>query len=136
MLSRLSSSEPGGFKESPGGHAPPPSLHYLRNPSDSHPLTIYILIPYAKRHPVTPAGDSEHDGKVSIGGRNITNLLFADDTDALAEEKQELEALNESLDKTCTRYQMEIRAEKTKLMTKSANGIHRKIKVKSRSWTL
>ena len=28
----------------------------------------------------------EHDGKVSIGGRNITNLLFANDTDALAEE--------------------------------------------------
>ena len=27
----------------------------------------------------------EHDGKVSIGGRNITNLRFADDIDALAE---------------------------------------------------
>ena len=36
----------------------------------------------------------EHDGKVSIGGRNITNLWFADDIDALAEEEQELEALN------------------------------------------
>ena len=72
----------------------------------------------------------EHDGKVSTGGRNITNLQFADDTDALAEEEQEIEALNESLDKTCTRYQMEIRAEKTKLMTNSANGIHREIKVK------
>ena len=46
----------------------------------------------------------EHDGKVSIGGRNITNLRFADDIDALAEEEQELEALVESLDKTCTRY--------------------------------
>ena len=42
----------------------------------------------------------EHDGKVSIGGRNITNLRFADDIDALAEEEQELEALVESLDKT------------------------------------
>ena len=30
----------------------------------------------------------EHDGKVSIGGRNITNLQFADDIGALAEEKQ------------------------------------------------
>ena len=39
----------------------------------------------------------EHDGKVSIGGRNITNLRFADDIDALAEEEQELEALVESL---------------------------------------
>ena len=46
----------------------------------------------------------EHDGEVSIGGRNITNLRFADDIDALAEEKQELEALVESLHKTFTRY--------------------------------
>ena len=29
----------------------------------------------------------EHDGKVCIGGRNITNLRFADDIDALAEEE-------------------------------------------------
>ena len=73
----------------------------------------------------------EHDGKVSIGGRNITNLRFADDIDVLAEEEQEqLEALVESLDKTCTRYKMEISAEKTKLMTNSANGIQREIKVK------
>ena len=67
----------------------------------------------------------EHDGKVSKGGRNITNLRFADDIDALAEEEQESEALVESLDKTCTRYKMEISAEKTKLMTNSANGIHK-----------
>ena len=71
-----------------------------------------------------------HDGKVSIGGRNITNLRFADDIDALAEKEQELEALVESLDKTCTRYKMEISAETTKLMTNSANGIQREIKVK------
>ena len=30
----------------------------------------------------------EHDGKVSIGGRNITNLRFADDIDALAEKSR------------------------------------------------
>ena len=40
-----------------------------------------------------PDAMKEHDGKVSIGGRNITNLLFAEDTDALAEEEQEVEAL-------------------------------------------
>ena len=56
----------------------------------------------------------ENDGKVSIGGRNITNLRFADDTDARAEEEQELEAKVESLDKNCIRYKMEISAEKTK----------------------
>ena len=81
----------------------------------------------------------EYDGKVRIGGRNITistggrnitNLLFAYDIDALAEEEQELEIVAGSLDKTCTRYEMEISAEKTKLMTNSANGIQREIMVK------
>ena len=49
----------------------------------------------------------EHDGKVSIGGRNITNLRFADDIiDALSVEEQKLETLVESLDKTCKRYKM------------------------------
>ena len=72
----------------------------------------------------------EHDGKVSIGGRNITNRRFADDIDALAEEEQELESLVESLDQTCTIYKMDISAEKTKLMTNSADGIQREIKVK------
>ena len=65
----------------------------------------------------------EHDGKISISGRTVANLRFVDDIDALAEEEQELEALAESLDKTFTRYKMEISAEKTKLMTNSANGI-------------
>ena len=71
----------------------------------------------------------EHDRKASIGGRNITSLRFTDDMDALAEEEQELEASVESLDKTCTRYKMEISAEKTKLMTNSAKSIQREIKV-------
>ena len=72
----------------------------------------------------------EHNGKVSVGSRNITNLRFADDIDAVAEKEQELEALVESCDTTCTRYKMEISAEKTKLMTNRANGIQREIKVK------
>ena len=75
----------------------------------------------------------EHGRRVSIGGRNITNLEFADDTDAQSEEEQELEALLESLDKTCTKYKMEISAEKTRLMTNSANGILREIKVKGQN---
>ena len=46
----------------------------------------------------------EHDVKVSIGGRPITNLRFADGIDArVVGEEQELEALVERLDKTCTR---------------------------------
>ena len=71
----------------------------------------------------------EHDGKVGKSGRNIANLRFADCMDALAEEEQELEALVESLDKTCTGYWMEISAEKTKLMAGSANDIQREMGV-------
>ena len=52
------------------------------------------------------------------------------DIDALAEKEPELEALVESLDKICTKYKMELSTEKTKLMTNSATGIHRMIKVK------
>ena len=65
----------------------------------------------------------EPDEKVSAGDRNITILRFADDM-GIAEEKQELDALVESLDKTCTRYKMETGDEKTKLMTNSASSIH------------
>ena len=32
----------------------------------------------------------ENDGKVSIGGRTIINLWFADDIEALADEEQKL----------------------------------------------
>ena len=72
----------------------------------------------------------EHDGKVSIGSRIITNLRFANDIDAVAEEEQELEALVDSLDKACTRYKMQTSAEQTKLMSDSTHGIQREIKVK------
>ena len=36
---------------------------------------------------IMPDGLEEHNGKVSIGGRNINNLRFSDDIGALAEEK-------------------------------------------------
>ena len=91
-------------------------------------LSTTLFIIFLER--ITSDALEKHDWKVSIRGRNITNLGFADDIDALAEEEQELEALVESLDKTCTRDTMEISAEKTKLMTRKANGIQREIKVK------
>ena len=58
----------------------------------------------------------DHEGTVSIGGRTITNLRFADDIDCLAGEEEELENLVERLDKASTAYGMEISAEKTKLI--------------------
>ena len=54
----------------------------------------------------------DHEGTVSIGGRTITNLRFADDIIDLAG-KEEMAKLIEYLDKASTAYGMEISAEKT-----------------------
>ena len=69
-----------------------------------------------------------HEDTVSIGGRMITNLRFADDIDCLAGE-EELANLVKRLDKVPTAYGMEISAEKTKLMTNNTSGINTEIKV-------
>ena len=62
-------------------------------------------------------------GTVSIRGRTVTNLRFADD---LPGGEQELVILVSRLDKTSG---MEISAEKTKLMTNNISGINKKINV-------
>ena len=71
----------------------------------------------------------DHEGTVSIGGRKITNLRFADDIDGLAGREEELADLVERLDKTSTAFGMQINAEKTKLMTNNTNGINKDIRV-------
>ena len=70
-----------------------------------------------------------HECTVSIGGRAITNVHFADDIDDLVGEEEELAYLVERLDKASTAYGMEISAEKTKLMTNNTSGINTEIKV-------
>ena len=70
-----------------------------------------------------------HEGTASVGGREITNLRFADGIDGLAGEEEELAKLVESLDKTSTDYGMKISVEKTKLMTNNTSGINKEIKV-------
>ena len=70
-----------------------------------------------------------HEGTVSIGGRNITNLRFADDIDGLAGREEDLADLVERLDKTSTAFGMQINAEKTKLMTNNTNGFSTDIRV-------
>ena len=71
----------------------------------------------------------DHEGTISIGGRSITNLRFADDIDDLAGEEEELAKLAERLNKASTSYGMEISAEKTKLMTNNISSINNEIKV-------
>ena len=65
----------------------------------------------------------DHKSTVSIGGRTISNLRFADDRDGLAGSELELANLVERLDKTSTAYGIQISAEKTKLMTNNTNDI-------------
>ena len=65
----------------------------------------------------------DHEGTVSIGGRTITNLRFADDFDGLAGQEQELVKLGNHLEEASTAYGMQIGAEKTQLMTNNTNGI-------------
>ena len=71
----------------------------------------------------------DHEGTVSIGGRTITNLRFADDIDGLSGEEEELAKLAERLDNASTAYGMEISAGKTKLMTNNTSGSNTEIKV-------
>ena len=70
-----------------------------------------------------------HEGSVSIGGRTITNLRFADDIDDLAGKEDELVKLVNHLDTTSTKYGMEISAEKTKLMTNNIKGISLDVRI-------
>ena len=73
----------------------------------------------------------DHKGTVSIVGRTITNLLFADDIDGLAGEDEELAKVAERLHKVSTAYGMEISAEKIKLMTSNTSGINKETTVHS-----
>ena len=70
-----------------------------------------------------------HIGTVNIGGRTVTNLRFADDIDGLAGTEPELNRLVTSLNEACTKYGMEISAEKTKVMTNNINGFENEIKI-------
>ena len=70
----------------------------------------------------------DHEGSVSIGGRLITNFRFADDINA--EEEEEAGVLIDRLDRTTTRYKMEIGPDKTKVMTNNPNGFQREIRIK------
>ena len=69
----------------------------------------------------------DHEGTVSIGGRTITNLRFADDIDGIAGEGEELANLVERLDKASTAYGLVISTKKTKLMTNKTSGINTEI---------
>ena len=70
----------------------------------------------------------DRKGTVSIGGRTIINLRFADDIDGLTEEEEELARLVECVDKASTAYGMEVIDDKIKLMANNISDINTDIK--------
>ena len=87
--------------------------------------TLFNILPER----ITTDALEDHEGTVSIGGRTITNLNFADNIDGLAEEEEELAKLVEYLNKASKVCGMEISAEKTKFVTNNTSGINTEIKV-------
>ena len=76
----------------------------------------------------------DHEGTVSIRGRAITNLRFAEDIDVLAGQEQQLVKLVNHLEEASTAYSMQISAEKTQLMRNNTNDISSDIIVGKRNW--
>ena len=58
---------------------------------------------------------------ISIGGRTISNLRFADDIDLMGGNNTELQELTNRLTSRAGAYGMEVSSEKSKVMTNSAN---------------
>ena len=71
----------------------------------------------------------DHASTISISGRVITNLQFADDIDGLAGIEEQWNKLIKCLDRTAKAFGMEINAEKTKLMTNNGEGIRGDIRI-------
>lgn len=64
---------------------------------------------------------TEHEGTVTVGGRIITNLHFADNINVLAGKEEELTYLVYCLKRTSCDFGKEISAEKTKFLSDEDN---------------
>ena len=64
-----------------------------------------------------------HHTSISIGGRPICNLRFADDIDLMGGSNGELQDLTNRLIDRATAYGMGVSTEKSKIMTNSTNNI-------------
>ncbi|MGL4418375.1 MAG: reverse transcriptase domain-containing protein [Plesiomonas shigelloides] len=71
----------------------------------------------------------DHQTSISIGGRPLSNLRFADDIDLMAGSNTELQNLTNKLSRIAGSYGMEISTDKSKVMTNSTNDRNNKIYV-------
>ena len=59
---------------------------------------------------------------ISIGGRIISNLRFADDIDLMGGNKDELQVLTDRLSNSAREYGMKISSKKSKVMVSSGDN--------------
>ena len=64
-------------------------------------------------------GYSYFDSTVSIGGRPLCNLRFADDIDLIGGDEEELQDLMTRLEESAGKFGMEISEEKSKVLVNS-----------------
>ena len=62
------------------------------------------------------AGLDELQARIKIGGRNINNLRYVDDSTLMAESEEELESLLMRVQKESERASLRLRIKKTKVM--------------------
>ena len=65
----------------------------------------------------------DHHTSISISGRPICNIRFADDIDLMDGNNDELQDLTNRLVDRATACEMEVSTEKSKIMTNSTNNI-------------
>ena len=70
-----------------------------------------------------------HHTSISIGGRPICNLRFADDIDLMAGTNDELQSLTNKLTSRAAAFGMEVSAEKSKVMVNSLQNISANIQM-------
>ena len=64
---------------------------------------------------------------ISVGGRTINNLRFADDIDLLGGSNEELQDLTRRLEERAGAYGMEVSTEKSKILVNSTNSVKAEI---------
>ena len=70
---------------------------------------------------------------VSVGGRNISNLRFADDINLMAGSRKELGELTELVDTTSAAYGMKVSTEKSIIMAIATEKAQPEIKVRGKT---
>ena len=71
------------------------------------------------------AGLEETQAGIKIGGRNINNLIYADDTTLIAESEEELKSLLMKVKEESEKVGLKLNIQKTKIMA-SAPSLHGK----------